>query len=77
MTRDEALEKLKKPSYNPETIDDEFKYIATKLNIDTDELRMYFNMPKKFYWDYKNQNSIFKAGAKILKKLKIARAGIR
>ena len=69
MTRDEALEKLKKPAYNPETIDDEFNYIATKLGITTAKLLEYFNMEKKFYTDYKNQVSMFKAGAKVLKYL--------
>lgn len=67
MNREEALEKLRKPAYNPATIDDEFKYIATKLGITTEELRGYFNSPKKFYWDYENQELIFKLGAKVLK----------
>lgn len=67
MTREDALEKLKMPAYNPETIDDEFNYIATKLGITSAELRHYFTMPKKFYWDYKNQKRIFNLGARILK----------
>ena len=58
---------LKKPSYNPDTIDNEFNYIATKLGITANELRDYFNLPKKFYWDYKNQERLFNIGAKILK----------
>lgn len=58
---------MSKPAYNPETIDEEFKYIATKLGISSDELNGYLTMPKKFYWDYKNQLSMFKIGAKILK----------
>ena len=48
MTREEALEKLKKPAYDPETIDDEFNYIATKLGITPDELRKYFKCLKSF-----------------------------
>lgn len=67
MTRDEALEALKKPAYNPDTIEDEFNYIATKLGITPKELRGYFTMPKKFYWDYKNSETIFNLGAKFLK----------
>jgi N-acetyl sugar amidotransferase len=67
MTRDEALEKMKYPAYNPETIEDEFNYIATKLSITSDELKMYFKQPKKFYWDYDNMEGIFNLGAKILK----------
>lgn len=74
MTREDALERLKKPAYNPETIDDEFNYIATKLGITSAELREYFTMPKKFYWDYKNQESIFKAGAKFLKFIGVERS---
>jgi N-acetyl sugar amidotransferase len=67
MKREEALEQLKKPAFNPETIDDEFNFIATKLGISSLELREYFNMPKKFYWDYKNQEKLFNIGAKFLK----------
>jgi hypothetical protein len=67
LSREEALEKLKKPAYEPATIDDEFNYIATKLGITNAELKGYLTMDKKFYWDYKNQESIFNAGAKVLK----------
>lgn len=67
MKREAAIEILKKPAYNPETIDDEFNFIATKLGITTLELKEYFKMPKKFYWDYKNQEKLFNIGAKILK----------
>ena len=74
MTREEALEKLKKPAYNPETIEAEFNYIATKLGISPQELRHYFTIPKKFYWDYKNNESIFKLGAKVLKALGVERS---
>lgn len=74
MTREEALQKLKTPAYNPETIEDEFNYIATKLGITTDELRSYFTMEKKFYWDYNNQENIFKIGAKFLKFLGVEKS---
>lgn len=74
MTREEALEKLKKSAYNQETIEQEFNYIATKLGISPQELRHYFTIPKKFYWDYKNNESIFKLGAKVLKVLGVERS---
>jgi len=67
MTRDEALMQLEKPAYDPTTIRQEFEYIATKLGISDDELNHYFLMPKKFYWDYKNQERIFDIGARVLK----------
>lgn len=66
MTREEALIKLQKPAYDPLTIDNEFNYIATKLGISSEELRNYFNMQKKYYWDYKNQQNIFRIGARVL-----------
>jgi len=66
MTRENALKELMKPAYNPDTINDEFNYIATKLGITPEELRQYFNMPKKYYWDYKNQQNIFRMGARVL-----------
>ncbi|NQT27630.1 N-acetyl sugar amidotransferase [candidate division KSB1 bacterium] len=74
MTRIEALEKLKGPSYNLNTIQDEFNYIATKLDITREELQSYFDMPKKSYLDYKNQKSVFKLGAKILKAIGVERS---
>jgi len=74
MTRENALEKLKCKAYDPNKIDDEFNYIATKLGITSDELEGYFTMPKKFYYDYKNQQSVFKVGAKVLKFLGIERS---
>jgi N-acetyl sugar amidotransferase len=67
MNREEAIEQLKRPSYNVETLDDEFKFIATKLGVSSDKLREYFYLPKKFYWDYKNQERLFNLGAKFLK----------
>jgi N-acetyl sugar amidotransferase len=66
MTREDALEKLMKPAYNPETIEDDFNFIATKLGIPREEFQGYFNMPKKYYWDYKNQQNLFRFGAKAL-----------
>ena len=74
MTREEALEKLKKTAYNPETIADEFTYIANKLRISEDELRSYFEAPNKSYKDYKNQEHIFVLGAKILKAIGVERS---
>jgi hypothetical protein len=67
MTRDQALEKLQQPAYDPAILGQEFEYIANKLRISTDELNHYFTMPKKFYWDYLNQENLFNTGARLLK----------
>ena len=66
MTRDEALAKLEQPPYDPELIEQDFGYIATKLGISKEELRGYHEMPKKFYWDYRNQRAVFDWGERVL-----------
>jgi N-acetyl sugar amidotransferase len=74
MTREEALEKLRTPAYDPNTIDDEFAYIAKKLGISVDELRHYHTMPLKSYKDYRNQEALFNLGAKVLRAVGIERS---
>lgn len=74
MTRDDALEKLKLPAYDPDTIDDEFAYIAKKLGISVEELRSYHTMPLKSYKDYRNQEALFNIGAKVLRAVGIERS---
>lgn len=67
MTRVEALRRLESPAYSRDSIGEEFEYIATKLGIEPAELRTYFEMPRKFYWDYANQQGFFRMGARLLK----------
>jgi N-acetyl sugar amidotransferase len=74
MTREEALAQLEKPAYDPETIDEDFAYIAAKLGITTEELRGYHQMPLKSYRDYRNQEWMFDLGAKVLKFLGVERS---
>ena len=74
ISRNEAITLLKTPSFNKETIEEEFNYVATKLGISSEKLKEYFNLPKKFYWDYKNQQSLFNIGAKILKILGVEKS---
>lgn len=75
MTRDEALHDLKAPSYDPGAITQDFEYIATKLGITPSELRGYHEMPKKFYWDYRNQHKLLSMIEKTVSLLKIGRRG--
>ena len=74
MTRDEAIEKLKLPAYDANTIEEDFEFIATKLGISVGELQEYHRMPKKSYKDYKNQEWLFDLGAKILKAIGVERS---
>jgi len=77
MTRDEALEKLKEPAYDPETIHHEFEFVANKLNISVEELRSYFDMPLKTFSDYKSQESIYNIGAKVMRLFGLEKGGKR
>lgn len=77
MTREKALEKLKTPAYNPETIHRDFEYVATKLGISVDELQSYMDAPNKTYKDYKSQESIYNLGAKLMRMLGLEKGGKR
>lgn len=74
LTREDALKRLELPSYNKETIKDEFLYIASKLGITVEELQTYFSLPKKFYWDYNNQFRLFNLGARMLQLIGVEKA---
>jgi len=69
MTREAALTRLEQPPYDSELMRQDFEYVATKLGIDTDELRGLHEMPKKFYWDYRNRNNFFKLGEWVLSRI--------
>ena len=77
MTRKEALSLLKQKPYDPKTIHQDFEFVSTKLGITIEQLKLYFNMPKKSYKDYKSQEYIFNLGAQVLKFLGIEKGGKR
>lgn len=77
MTREEALENLSKPAYDPETISQDFEYIATKLGISVEELQSYMDAPNKTYKDYKSQERIYNMGAKVMRALGLEKGGKR
>jgi N-acetyl sugar amidotransferase len=75
MSREEALRTLERSPYDPDTQAQDFEYVATKLRITPQELRTYHEMPKKYYWDYRNQHSILSLIEKTVSFLKIGRRG--
>ena len=77
MTREEAIERLKKPPYDPETIHQDFEYIATKIGISVDELQGYLKAPNKTYRDYKSQDSVYRIGSKVMQMLGMTLGGKR
>jgi N-acetyl sugar amidotransferase len=77
MTREDALKQLEKPAYDPETIKQDFEYIATKLGISVAELQAYMDAPNKTYKDYKSQEGIYNIGAKVMRMLGKEKGGKR
>ena len=77
MTREEALQELKKLPYDKENIKHEIEFVANKLEITVDELMSYMKLPKKTYKDYKNQMWIYNIGAKAMRALGLEKGGKR
>lgn len=77
MTREEALEKLKSPSFDKEQIAHDFEYIANKLDISVEELQDFMDAPNKTYRDYKSQRTIYTVGAKIMRLIGLEKGGKR
>lgn len=77
MTREAALEELKKPSYDEPTIAHEIEFIANKLGITVAELNSYMVMPKKTYRDYKSQRQIYDLGGRVMRALGMEIGGKR
>jgi len=75
MTRDGALKELVKPSYDPDGIESEFRYIAAKLRISPEELKRYHEMPLKSYRDYRNLRRVFDLGERIMMTIAGTRRG--
>lgn len=77
MTRDEALIELQKSPYDTETIGQEIEFVANKLDISAEELMGYMALPKKTYRDYRNQEKIYRIGARVMRALGLERGGKR
>jgi N-acetyl sugar amidotransferase len=77
MSREEALEKLKTPSYSDEQIKEDVAYVSNKLGVSTDELWSYFHLDKKTYNDYKSQQIIYKIGAFVMRLIGLEKGGKR
>lgn len=77
MTREDALEKLTRPSYDSETIAHDIEFVANKLRISADELNNYMSLPKRSYRDFKSQRQIYDWGARVMKVLGMEVGGKR
>lgn len=77
MGREEALAKLAQPAWDPETIEQDFEYIATKLDVSAEELRSLCGGAKRTYRDFKNSMTLIDAGVKVMRAVGIQRTLLR
>ncbi len=77
MTREEALEKIAKPAYDPEDLKQDFEYVATKLDLTVPELKAIMDGPNKTYRDYANAMTFIDMGTRVLRAVGVQRAIIR
>ena len=69
VTREEALEILKTPPYDPKRIEQKKEYVCKKLEITLEEFENIMNMPPKSYKDYPNDEKMLNFIYNIYKKL--------
>lgn len=77
MTRDEALEILAKPPYDPEQMELDKEYVAKKIGITAQEFDEIIAQPNKTPSDYKNQMWIIRFGVFFSKLLGIEKRNLR
>lgn len=77
MTREEALRKIAVPAYDQDTIEHEFEYVATKLDLTVSELRALMSGPNRSYRDYKSSMFLIDIGTRVLRTLGIQKMMVR
>ena len=65
MSRDEALEELSRPTYDPQMQADDKEFVAKKLGVSTTELEQIFRLPNKDYTDYASNAKLMELGLKV------------
>lgn len=77
MQRAEALERVAKPAYDPDTVAHDFEYVANKLDLSVAELKQLMDGPNKSYRDYRNRMPLIDLGTRVLRAVGVQRAIIR
>jgi N-acetyl sugar amidotransferase len=66
MTREEAIERIAKPELDETFLLQEFEYVANKLELNVEELRVIFEGENKTYKTYKNKKYIISIGTRLM-----------
>jgi len=64
MTRQEALDRIANPELDEHFLQQEFEYVAHKLDLSVKELQVIFDGENKTYKDYKNKKFLIGIGSK-------------
>jgi len=67
MTRDQALERIAHPEMDEHFLQQEFEYVANKLDLTVNELQGIFCGENKAYSDYRNKRWLIGLGAKAMR----------
>lgn len=70
ITRDNALEELRKPIYDKDLEREDKEYVIKKFNMSEKEFDEIMNLPNKTFRDYPNQRSLFLLLRKVLNHLR-------
>ena len=72
MTRDEALEALKKPLFTESELKEMIELVCNKLDITREEFESFMKLPNKSYYDYPSYNThpIYRVMREVFKKVK-------
>jgi putative aminotransferase len=65
MTRDEALQRISTSEMDENFLKQEFEYVAHKLDLTRQQLQELFELPKKYYYNFKNKRWIINLGANL------------
>lgn len=73
MTRDEALRRIERPEMGEHFLEREFEYVASKLDLDVEELRAIFLGPNRTFRDYRNKRALIGIGAQVMQRFGMER----
>lgn len=73
MTRSDALDRLSRPEMDEHFLEQEFEFVANKLDLTVSELQAIFEAENKTYRDYKNKRWAIGVGASVMRRLGLER----
>jgi N-acetyl sugar amidotransferase len=73
MSRDDVLQRVSKPDFDEHFFSQEFEYVANKLGLTVEDLKVIFEGSNKTYRDYKNKMRLISLGAKVLRVMGLER----